>query len=244
MSRSSTSERRPRARAGQGGSTLVEMVTYLSVAATMLVLLAGSMLHLTRSSRMGIDSALLQAQARRIVDRLAAELLQASTQRDHMEPSDLELPLPSNSPANTVNEAYNFPAESIGTLHDTVDRDGNEYFHTVDAARRYYIYATYQAFDTLQFQKVRFELDQALDEDGEIEIAWTVPRKVFLQGDQVLLRAFEGGALRTYVLGDHVRSLEFHVTRTGELEVRLELGSRSGVTLDYRVALPTRNDLG
>ena len=232
-------------RPSEAGFTLVEMVSYISVTATMLTLLAGSMLHLSRSARASIDVARLQEQARQITGRIAEEFAQSSTQRDHMEPDNLTLPLPDNSPSSTVNEAYIFPAVPIGTLHNTQDRDGTEFFQAADPDRRFYIYATYSPFDTLQFQKVRWDVDQAVSTGGEVRTSWSAPRKVFLRGDQVLMCVPEAGTVRTYVLGDQVTSLEFHLTRTGELEVRLQLrAAESGVSLDQTITLPARNNLG
>ena len=233
-----------RRRAKQDGLSLLELMAYVSIGSTFMVLLGGGVVHLLQASRAALQRTLVQTDARNILRRITDEVLLTSTVRDHAEPVGLALPLDDSTAAGTISEAYNFPATAIEVLHNTLTRDGVEFFHAPTTERRFYIYATYEEFDTLEFQVVRWTAGVPAAAGGEVPVPWSAPRKIFLENGQVLMRV-QGAVPQTIVLGNNVQDLSFHLSGSGELLIRVVTASdRQPITVENRLILRPRNGLG
>jgi hypothetical protein len=209
------------------GLSLVEMSVFLGLVSPALVALLAATLSFTRSSEAAHQRVSANASAHRILHRIAAELAATATAVDHVVPPGHMRPHDATQPAS-ANHWYDWSpgggSHPLDELHDTEDRDGIESWHPVVPTRRLRIYGTYVPFDTIEYQKVRSPADQShIDLAlGTVEQPWGGRRKIFLQGDRVLLRAEQPqGGTRTRELGSRVRKLEFHLNPDGHIVVRL-----------------------
>ncbi|MEZ6196275.1 MAG: hypothetical protein R3F20_11210 [Planctomycetota bacterium] len=219
----------------QRGMSLVETMGVCIITAGMMVFLAKTTVLYSDQTTSSIHRDAALKEARAILDVASRELCQTTSQRDHEEPAGLTLPLPSDTDPDTLNEAYNYPPVSVGLLHETRDRDGTEYWHADTTTRRFFIYATYEAFDTIEYSRVA--MPQGAEDAaaflagaaGELEIPWTRPKKILRVGDQVVLRSLRSEDPNDFeetVLGTGVTRLEFHLDAEGRFEILVE--TRSG----------------
>ena len=248
----------------QSGTTLVEVAIFTMIIAPMLVALATTVTVFQSSADSGRHLSQAAGENKRILDRIGTELLQTTTRRDHPDVGVPELPQTETETLAEVNSAYEYPVLPIGFLHETMARDQAEFWHPEVNTRRFYIYATYQPFDTIEYQKVRTPLDGAgmgtfIAGPNQVNQPWSTSRKIFLEGDRVLLRVRRDGGgpeeFETVVLGTHVESLKFHLNQDGHIIVRLTTvsgnppdaapggASKDGVRVTNQIVVAPRNAL-
>lgn len=234
------------ARKAQRGVTMLEVAIFTAVMAPLMIALATTVTVFSSSATQGHHQTQATAQNERIIQLITAELMQGSTRLDHYVPATMPRPHPTIGPdLSTTNHFYDFVAAGaspfMDTLHETQTRDANEYWHTPVSTRRFYIYGTYAAFDTIEFQKVRTPLDDMSHVNtgaGTVSQPWSAPRKIFLEDGQVLLRVQTPGGARTRVLGTNVESLAFHLNADGHVLIQLVTfsGPAGGAAADPRGA--------
>ena len=147
----------------QSGTTILEVTVFVAVIAPVMVALAATVSVFGSTTQASQHRATAVSQNQRILQKIIAELSMTTTKRDHVLTGGALTPQYEAFSPGQSNSAYNYLASGVApamdTTHDTFERDQNEYWHPEWDKRRYYIYKTYESFDTIEFQKVRTPAD-------------------------------------------------------------------------------------
>lgn len=231
------------------GMTLVEIAVFVLVATPLVIALASTVGVFTSSAEAQHDRTAVNAQNHKILQKIVGELTQTSTQIDHPVAGAAARPQPETFAAGTANEAYDRDvaggAHDVDTLHEVAERDGFDAWHSEDASRRFYIYGTFEPFDTIEYQKVLMPADLSnVDPTAQtVEQPWSPRRKILLLDGDVVLRAEDGsGGTRSLVLGKDVEDLTFHLNADGQIIIRLTTTS-GAARLTTQVTVQPRNGL-
>jgi type II secretory pathway pseudopilin PulG len=222
-------------RRSDAGLTAVEMMVAAAVMGGVLVVLGQSMGSFSSATRAKHHRAQALEQSRLILDGIANELVQTTSDINHAVESPLSLPLNAAGPG-VAHPAYNFPLQDVGTLNSSFERDGVEYWHPPHPERRFFIYSTFEPFDTIEYQTVRLNsgggIATFMTTDGELTTPWSPARKIFLRDGQVVLRIRrdpdDANDFEDIVLGTNAVDLDFHFDADGNFIVYVE--TLSGVT--------------
>ncbi len=224
-------------RTSESGLTIVEIAVFTTVAVPLLIALSNTVSVFSTSTRAAHHRANAASANQRVLQRIVGEVLQTTTRIDH--PLALAHPQPHPMPLSpgAVNPAYDYVpgtgCHELDELHEVYERDDNETWHPVNPLRRFYIYATYEPFDTFEFQKILTPEDGSYINaaQGSVAQPWSRRRKIFLQKGEVLLRIedpSEPTGARTLTLGSGVEKLSFHLNADGHVLVTLVTSSGRG----------------
>lgn len=241
----------------QKGFTLVETAVFLMLSVPLLVSLASTVGVFSKSTTSGHHRANINAENHRILQRIASELMQTCTRIDHALAGNSARPQAEVFGAGTTNTAYDYvdyeALHPMDMLHEVAERDGNDSWRLPSPLRKFYIYATYTPFDTIEYQKVNTpdDMSHVNTAAGTVVQPWSPRRKIFLMDGTVYLRALDaGGNTKSVVLGTGVASLKFHMNVDGHIIVRLTTvsgkignGASEGAKLTSQITINPRNGL-
>ena len=229
--------------------SLAETIIFMSILGVMFMMLAETVVISSEGSQIIADHASSHGQVERLFGRLTGELQETTTSRGHDDSIAPDLLNAVNLLGSEESAVYNWPLVRVDTLHMTDARDGVEYWHDVMDDRRFYVYATYTPFDTIEFQKIRVPTNPGdwarFLSDGALD-PWGTPRKIFLENGDVVLRVFSPAGDRNLVLARGIEGLEFHIDDQNRIVIRVSVLVRTRgqmKTVSYQRAIATRGRL-
>jgi prepilin-type N-terminal cleavage/methylation domain-containing protein len=218
----------------QSGMTMIETMITLAVVAPLVIAFSSMMASYSKSATSAHEEIGAVGESQRILRAISAELSTSTTNIGHGLPMNPMLPH-SESGSSLYLSNLHYCRSMMGwgpamnSNHDTRERDGNESWYPEWSSRRFYIYATYEPFDTIEYQKVRtpvgFLASEAIMVDNVLT-SWSGQRKITRTPDGkvfLVLRDTTGNSERRVVLGHGAEDLTFHLNQDRHIIVRLTL---------------------
>lgn len=223
---------RPPLRRRDAGTSLIEMLLVIASFAPVAIAFGTLMDSYSDSASLAHRQVDAIAESQRILRAIAAELTTGSTTIGHAVPGGTPLPHGESAAQTTQDNAF-YCRDAYGWtppmdhLHETESRDGYEHWTPEWASRKFYIYATFAPFDTIEYQKIRTPVgalgDQAIVGDNILN-PWSRPRKILRDGEGnvlLIVQGLPGEPESRVVLGRNAEDLKFHLNPDRHLVVRL-----------------------
>jgi Flp pilus assembly pilin Flp len=243
------------------GVTMIETMLILASIAPLLIAFSSMMGSYSNSATNAHEQVTAVGESQRILRAITAELVTSCSEIGHGLPTGPSLPHSESQSGTYQSNAHYCQSllgeqPTMGSLHNTLARNGTEHWYPEWNARRFYIYASNEAFDTIQYQKVRTPLgalQQAISLGDNLQTQWSKMRKIELtpEGEVLLIVRGAVGALdRRVVLGHNAKSLKFHLKTDRHILVRLTMGpstadpnTNSGAIRTAQITIKPRSGL-